>query len=54
MCEKCDHLTLKLKQSERLRASGFDKLTIDLIETLMADLRAERAGLHLQETGRSR
>jgi hypothetical protein len=52
MCEGCDHLTEKLKQYERLRLGGLDKLTMDRIEVRMVEIRAERAALHSQETER--
>jgi hypothetical protein len=46
MCEKCDQLTEKINRYDRLRAGGFDELTMDRIEILMVDLRAQRVGLH--------
>jgi hypothetical protein len=49
MCEKCDQLTQKLNHYERLRVGGFDDLTVQRIELLMDDMRAERAGMHSQE-----
>jgi hypothetical protein len=51
MCEKCDQLTEKINRYERLRAGGFDKLTMDRIEILMVDLRSQLSGLHPQRNG---
>jgi hypothetical protein len=51
MREKCDQLTEKIKRYERLRLSGLDKLTMDRIEKLMVDLRAQQAALHQEEKG---
>lgn len=51
MCETCDQIDQKLRQYERLRAAIGDKDTMDRIEILMVDIRAQKVGLHSLQEG---
>jgi hypothetical protein len=49
MCDKCKELDSKIEHYRRLAASINDKLTIDRIEELAANLEAEKAALHPEQ-----
>jgi hypothetical protein len=46
MCEKCVTIDKKTEHYERLCLSISDQLTIERIKTLIAEMKAEKAGFH--------
>ena len=53
MCSKCEKITATIEHYERIRAAIGDQLTVDRIKELVAEMRAEKVGLHLHEEDRS-
>jgi hypothetical protein len=49
MCDKCRELDDRIEHYRRLAASINDKLTIDRIEELVANLAAEKVALHPEQ-----
>jgi hypothetical protein len=52
MCEKCKQLDEKIERYRRFSKAVTDALTLERIEKLIAELGAEKAGLHPDEQGR--
>ena len=46
MCEKCAELDGKIEQYERIRSTIGDQLTVDRINELLNEMRAQKAALH--------
>ena len=44
MCEKCEELDSKIEHYERIRASMLDKLTVDRIKELVAEMKKQKPG----------
>jgi hypothetical protein len=52
MCEKCKQLDEKIERYRRFSKAVTDALTLERIEKLIAELGAEKAGLHPDEQRR--
>ena len=46
MCEKCVEMNAKIDQYQRLSRGVTDQATIDGIEQLIAEMRAQKVALH--------
>jgi hypothetical protein len=50
MCEKCEQLDKKIEHYQKLLLGIGDQLTVDRIKSLIADLQAQKATLHPEQT----
>ncbi len=46
MCEKCGEIDLKLERYRRISSGLTDRLVLESIQTLMENMKAEKAALH--------
>jgi hypothetical protein len=46
MCDKCQQLETKIQRYRKFVVQGFDKLTIDRINSLIQQLEQEKQALH--------
>jgi len=53
MCEKCVAIDRKIEHYERLCLSISDQLTIDRVKALIAEMKAQKVGLHPDQQSKS-
>jgi hypothetical protein len=49
MCEKCVELDRKIERCERISTSISDQLTIDRLEQLVMQMKAQKTALHPEQ-----
>jgi hypothetical protein len=49
MCDKCDELDKRIEHYSRILLSIGDRLTVERLAALIAELRAQKAALHPEQ-----
>ena len=49
MCEKCVEIGRTIERYRHVQRTILDQVTVDRVKELIAELQAEKAGLHLRE-----
>ena len=49
MCDKCVELDVKIEHYERIRLSIADRVTVDRIKELVAEMKAQKAKFHTEK-----
>jgi hypothetical protein len=49
MCDKCDELEKKIEHYEKMIVSIGDRVTVDRLMAMVANLRAQKAALHPEQ-----
>lgn len=50
MCEKCVEIDKTIENYQQIKRSIMNQLTVDRIKELIAELEAQKAGLHVEQS----
>lgn len=53
MCEKCDEIDIRLERYRRISSGLTDRQVLESIETIMENMKAEKAALHPESQDRA-